>query len=238
MDASQAALWSSRHPAGRAYIGAAGLSRVGRARPARSRTPAHHAVRGSRLHRAAPGPRVGGFDGARPAVPAGLRRAPANGGRQASTRARRPYARRDRARARGVLPPRATRAHRLARSRTLPRDRLARDAKRAARPRGRATSAEARRRRAAGHAGARRRRRRAPAEELAALCEALDRLERLDARQARVVECRFFGGLSLDETAEALGVSAATVSRDWTTARAWLHAELAEGPTPDTRAPG
>jgi len=43
------------------------------------------------------------------------------------------------------------------------------------------------------------------------------------------VECRFFGGLNLDETAEALGVSPATVSRDWTIARAWLHAELAAG---------
>ena len=64
-------------------------------------------------------------------------------------------------------------------------------------------------------------------DELIALGQALDRLERLDARQARVVECRFFGGLSLDETAEALGISAATVSRDWTFARAWLHRELA-----------
>lgn len=64
-------------------------------------------------------------------------------------------------------------------------------------------------------------------DDLIALGEALERLERLDARQARVVECRFFGGLSLDETAEALGISAATVSRDWTFARAWLHHELA-----------
>lgn len=66
-----------------------------------------------------------------------------------------------------------------------------------------------------------------PLDELIALGEALERLERLDARQARVVECRFFGGLSLDETAEALGISAATVSRDWAFARAWLHHELA-----------
>lgn len=65
-------------------------------------------------------------------------------------------------------------------------------------------------------------------EDLIALGEALSRLERLDARQARVVECRFFGGLSLDETAEALGISPATVSRDWTFARAWLHRELAQ----------
>lgn len=66
-----------------------------------------------------------------------------------------------------------------------------------------------------------------PIDELIALGEALDRLERLDERQARVVECRFFGGLSIDETAEALGISPASVSRDWTFARAWLHRELA-----------
>jgi RNA polymerase sigma factor (TIGR02999 family) len=67
-----------------------------------------------------------------------------------------------------------------------------------------------------------------PGDDVLALCEALQRLEQMEPRQARVVECRFFGGLSLDETAEALGVSAATVSRDWTIARAWLHAELAD----------
>lgn len=65
-----------------------------------------------------------------------------------------------------------------------------------------------------------------PLDDLIALGQALQRLEQLDQRQARVVECRFFGGLSLDETAEALGISAATVSRDWTFARAWLHHEL------------
>jgi RNA polymerase sigma factor (TIGR02999 family) len=60
-----------------------------------------------------------------------------------------------------------------------------------------------------------------------ALDEALGRLERLDPRQARVVECRFFAGLDVQETAEALGISPATVKRDWTMARAWLHRELA-----------
>jgi RNA polymerase sigma factor (TIGR02999 family) len=65
-----------------------------------------------------------------------------------------------------------------------------------------------------------------PLDELIALSRALDELERLDERQARIVECRFFGGLSIDETAEALGISAATVSRDWTFARAWLHRAL------------
>jgi RNA polymerase sigma factor (TIGR02999 family) len=69
-----------------------------------------------------------------------------------------------------------------------------------------------------------------PLDDLIALSEALTRLEQLDARQAQVVECRFFGGLSLDETAEALNTSAATVSRDWTFARAWLHNELASAP--------
>ena len=69
-----------------------------------------------------------------------------------------------------------------------------------------------------------------PLDDLIALSDALARLEQLDARQARVVECRFFGGLSLDETAEALDVSPATVSRDWTFARAWLHRELATTP--------
>jgi RNA polymerase sigma factor (TIGR02999 family) len=66
-----------------------------------------------------------------------------------------------------------------------------------------------------------------PFDELVALGEALAQLEQIDERQARVVECRFFGGLSLDETAAALGTSPATVSRDWTFARAWLHRALA-----------
>jgi RNA polymerase sigma factor (TIGR02999 family) len=68
-----------------------------------------------------------------------------------------------------------------------------------------------------------------PLDDLVALGDALAKLEQIDARQARVVECRFFGGLSLDETAKALGISPATVSRDWTFARAWLHRALAAG---------
>lgn len=63
-------------------------------------------------------------------------------------------------------------------------------------------------------------------DELLALDEALDRLERIDSRLRRVVECRFFGGLTADETAEALGVTRRTVQRDWAKARAWLHATL------------
>ncbi len=63
-------------------------------------------------------------------------------------------------------------------------------------------------------------------EELISLDEALDRLEALDPRRARVVECRFFAGLSVEETAHTLGISERTVKRDWRGARAWLYKEL------------
>jgi len=63
-------------------------------------------------------------------------------------------------------------------------------------------------------------------DELLAVHEALDRLAVIDARQARIVELRYFGGLTEDETAEMLQISTRTVKRDWTVARAWLHAEL------------
>jgi len=62
--------------------------------------------------------------------------------------------------------------------------------------------------------------------DLAALDAALQRLEQIDARQARVVECRFFGGLTIEETATAVDVSPRTVKRDWAMAQAWLHREL------------
>jgi RNA polymerase sigma factor (TIGR02999 family) len=62
--------------------------------------------------------------------------------------------------------------------------------------------------------------------DLLALSEALDRLDALDPRLCRVVECRYFGGLEIDETAVALGVSPATVKRDWQAARAWLKVAL------------
>ena len=68
-------------------------------------------------------------------------------------------------------------------------------------------------------------------EELLALDEALHRLEKMNSRQCRIVELRYFGGLSVEETAEALGVSPITVKRDWATARAWLRAELGSGKT-------
>jgi len=71
-----------------------------------------------------------------------------------------------------------------------------------------------------------------PMDDLLALNDALDRLEQLDPRKARVVECRFFGGLNLDETAAALATSPATVSRDWAFARAWLHRELGASTDP------
>lgn len=62
--------------------------------------------------------------------------------------------------------------------------------------------------------------------DVLALHEALDRLAALDPEQARLVELRYFGGLNIEETAEALGVSPATVKREWAVARAWLRREL------------
>ncbi|MBS1809122.1 MAG: sigma-70 family RNA polymerase sigma factor [Acidobacteria bacterium] len=62
--------------------------------------------------------------------------------------------------------------------------------------------------------------------DLVALDDALSRLEQLDARQSRIVELRFFGGLSLEEAAEVLKVSVSTVRRDWRVAQIWLHQQL------------
>jgi RNA polymerase sigma-70 factor (ECF subfamily) len=64
------------------------------------------------------------------------------------------------------------------------------------------------------------------AAEVVALDEVLMRLAELDPRKGRVVELRFFGGLSIEETAEILGVSSGTVMRDWTLAKAWLQREI------------
>jgi RNA polymerase sigma factor (TIGR02999 family) len=64
------------------------------------------------------------------------------------------------------------------------------------------------------------------ADDLIALDEALERLAAMDERLGRVVECRFFGGLTEAETAEALGISQRTVARDWLMARGWLYREL------------
>ncbi|MGH9846699.1 MAG: sigma-70 family RNA polymerase sigma factor [Blastocatellia bacterium] len=67
------------------------------------------------------------------------------------------------------------------------------------------------------------------AAELVALDDALNELAKVDPRKCRVVELRYFGGLSVEETAEALKVSAVTVMRDWSMAKAWLHRELSNG---------
>jgi RNA polymerase sigma-70 factor, ECF subfamily len=66
-------------------------------------------------------------------------------------------------------------------------------------------------------------------EEFLELDRALDRLAALDSRQAKIVELRFFGGLTVEETAEILGISPKTVKRDWAVAKAWLHGELKGG---------
>ena len=76
----------------------------------------------------------------------------------------------------------------------------------------------------------------APEAMLPALDEALERLEKIDAEQARIVELRYFAGLSIDETSDALGISPATVKRRWSLARAWLYRELSAEGTDGTEA--
>jgi RNA polymerase sigma factor (TIGR02999 family) len=71
-----------------------------------------------------------------------------------------------------------------------------------------------------------------PTVDVLALDEALDRLAAMDGRKARLVELRYFAGLGIDEAAAVLGVSPATVKRDWTAARAWLRRELGEAGDP------
>jgi RNA polymerase sigma factor (TIGR02999 family) len=63
--------------------------------------------------------------------------------------------------------------------------------------------------------------------DVVALDAALDRLSELDPQQSRIVELRFFAGLTIEDTSEVMGISPATVKRDWTSARAWLHREIA-----------
>ncbi len=65
--------------------------------------------------------------------------------------------------------------------------------------------------------------------EVVAVHEALDELAKFDPRKSQIVELRFFGGLSVDETAEVLGVSPGTVAHDWTMAKAWLRREISPG---------
>ena len=74
------------------------------------------------------------------------------------------------------------------------------------------------------------------ADGLLALDAALTRLAKLDPRQARVVECRYFAGLTIPETADALGVSVPTINREWRMARAWLASELTSTPESDSPA--
>jgi RNA polymerase sigma factor (TIGR02999 family) len=69
-------------------------------------------------------------------------------------------------------------------------------------------------------------------EELLALDEALEDLARIDARQARIVEMKFFGGMSAPEISELLGLSRATVDRDWAIARLWLHQQVSRSAAP------
>jgi RNA polymerase sigma factor (TIGR02999 family) len=64
------------------------------------------------------------------------------------------------------------------------------------------------------------------ADELVALNEALRALEQVDERQSRIVECRFFGGMSVEETASAIGISERTVKRDWAVAQDWLQQKM------------
>lgn len=71
--------------------------------------------------------------------------------------------------------------------------------------------------------------------ELLSVHESLSRLEKLDARQGRIVELRYFGGLTVDETAEVLRISSKTVTREWNMAKAWLYGELKERREDDGR---
>jgi RNA polymerase sigma factor (TIGR02999 family) len=78
----------------------------------------------------------------------------------------------------------------------------------------------------------------AESEYLIDLDNALDKLAAFDPRQARIVELRFFAGLSIDETADALGCAARTVTRDWRVAQAWLRRELSAHPPDQPLKPG
>jgi RNA polymerase sigma factor (TIGR02999 family) len=64
-------------------------------------------------------------------------------------------------------------------------------------------------------------------EEVIAMDEALERLDRIDPRQSRIVELRFFAGLNVEEAAEVMGVSPKTIKREWRSAKAWLYREMA-----------
>ena len=76
-----------------------------------------------------------------------------------------------------------------------------------------------------------------PREDFVALDDALEALATFDERKNRVVELRFFGGLSVEETADVLQVAPITVMREWKTAKAWLYRELAGGTVDGSRTP-
>jgi RNA polymerase sigma factor (TIGR02999 family) len=71
-----------------------------------------------------------------------------------------------------------------------------------------------------------------PQMDVVALDHALERLASIDPRQSRLVELRYFGGLSIEETAEVLGISPTTISREWCSAKAWLYREMRDGDHP------
>ena len=68
--------------------------------------------------------------------------------------------------------------------------------------------------------------------DVVSLDDALEELAKLDARQSQIVEMRFFGGLSIEETADVLEISPATVKREWATARLWLHRQISRTANP------
>jgi RNA polymerase sigma factor (TIGR02999 family) len=74
-----------------------------------------------------------------------------------------------------------------------------------------------------------------PQVDVPAISEALDQLEAIDPRAAELVKLRFFAGFSRQQAAEALGVSAATIDKDWAYAKGWLQVELSESPKPVER---
>ena len=165
--------------------------------------------------------------GRRPPHVDSLRRAAAHRPPPAARRTAGPHARHVRAGPRGVCEARRTRPFELAEPRALPGGRRAGDAAGTGGPRGWPPRTEAGRPAPQGLTG----RRSAPDRLSLSRCSlaldtALHRLEQIDPRLSRVVECRYFGGMSVEEAAEALQVSPATIKRDWSVARAWLNREL------------
>ena len=147
----------------------------------------------------------------------------------------RPHAERDRPGPRSLAQAGGSPGPALAEPRAFLRRRVARDAPHPGRSRPRARRRQAPRRSRQPDGGRGRAQFDPSFHELITIDTALDDLSHVNARLVRVVECRYFGGLTIPETAEALGVSHTTVSEDWRFARAWLHRALtgpAEHPEP------